>query len=138
MTSRAGLRLRATRQIVAVPAGGGSVVLRRLARAAGGDAVAVVGAEAAGRLLGQRVAVALAVGGADEGRDDVEVPLGDLPGLAPEVGETEVDVELEEVDPGRSLGHGKSVGGRSDGVRGRRGAVTKTASFRDEVGTDTR
>ena len=28
--------------------------------------------------------------------------------LAPEVGEPEVDVELEEVDPGRSLGHGEN------------------------------
>src|SRR6266508_1524692 len=62
-------------------------------------------AEAARRLLGQRVAVALAVRGAHEGRDDVEVPLLDVGGLPPEVGQAEVDVELQEVDAGWSLGH---------------------------------
>ena len=73
-------------------------------------------AELAGRLLGQGVAVALAVGRAHERGDDLDVPLGDLVRLAPEVGEPEVDVELEELDAGRSLGHGFSVEPGSDGV----------------------
>ena len=55
------------------------------------------------RVLGQRVAVALPVGGAHERGDDLEVPLGDLGRLRPEVGEPEVDVELEELDPAWSL-----------------------------------
>ena len=63
-------------------------------------------AEAARVVLGERVAVALAVGRAHERRDDLEVPLVDLGGLPPEVGEPEVDVELEQVDAGRALGHG--------------------------------
>src|SRR6266480_6948615 len=41
------------------------------------NSVAVLLAEAPGRILGQRVAVALPVGGPHEGRDDVEVPLLD-------------------------------------------------------------
>ena len=65
----------------------------------------MVVAERAGIVLGQRVAVALAVGGAHERRHDLEVPLGDLVRLAPEVGEPEVDVELEQVDAGRCLRH---------------------------------
>src|SRR4051794_25731026 len=106
MTSRAGLRLRATGQIVAAAPGGGfASVVRGRRGAAAGDAVAVVGAEAARRLLRQRVAVTLAVGGADERGDDVEVPLADLRRLAPEIGQPEVDVELQQVDPGRSLRH---------------------------------
>ena len=40
-------------------------------------------AEGAGGLLGEGVAVALAVGGAHEGGDDVHRPLADLLGLAP-------------------------------------------------------
>src|SRR5205823_8853158 len=65
--------------------------------------------------FGERVAVALAVRGAHERRDDLDVPLADLAGLAPEVGEPEVDVELEEVNPRRSLRHGPSVEAPSDG-----------------------
>ena len=65
----------------------------------------MVVAERARRVLGEGVAIALAVGGPHEGGDDVEVPLGDLGGLAPEVGQAEVDVELEQVDPGGLLGH---------------------------------
>ena len=64
-----------------------------------GHAIAVIGTKCAGRVLGQRVAVALAVGGAHERGDDVERPLADARGLAPEVGEPQVDVELEQVDP---------------------------------------
>ena len=45
-----------------------------------------------------QTAVALSIGGAHESRHDVEIPLGDLAGLPPEVGEPEVDVELEKVD----------------------------------------
>src|SRR5690242_21837800 len=73
-------------------------------------------AERAGRVLGQRVAVALAVCGPEKGGDDLEVPLGHVEGLTPEIGEAEVDVELEEIDSGRALGHGKKVGTGSDGI----------------------
>jgi len=55
-------------------------------------------AERPRRVLGERVAIALAVGSTHERRHDVEVPLRDLPGLAPEVGQAEVDVELEQID----------------------------------------
>ncbi len=68
----------------------------------------MVEAERAGRVLGERVAVALAVGGPHEGRRDLEIPLADLRRLAPEVGQPEVDVELQEVDSARSLGHGEN------------------------------
>ena len=64
--------------------------------------------EGAWRVLGQRVAVPLAVRRAHERGDDLEVPLLDLGSLAPEVGEAEVDVELEEVDAGRLLHVGKA------------------------------
>ena len=74
--------------------------LRVALAAALGHAIPVLDAERAGRLLGQGVAVALAVRGADEGGDDLEVPLGDVGRLAPEVGEAEVDVELEQIDAG--------------------------------------
>src|SRR5258706_3553421 len=80
------------------------------------DAVPVVVAERARGILGQGVAVALPVRGPHEGRDHVEVPLGDVRSLAPEVGEAEVDVELEEVDPGGLLRHweyGKKRVGRT-------------------------
>jgi hypothetical protein len=59
----------------------------------------VIVAQRPGIVLGQGVAVALAVGGAHERRDDVEVPLADLRRLAPQVGQAQVDVQLEEVDP---------------------------------------
>ncbi len=62
------------------------------------DPVAVVVAKRARRIFSQRVAVALPVSGAHECRNDVEIPFGDLPGLSPEVGEPEVDVELQEID----------------------------------------
>ena len=79
----------------------------------------MVVAERARIVLGQRVAVPLAVRGAHERRDDLEVPLGYLAGLTPEVGEPEVDVELEQIDPGWSLCHAKRVGPPSDGIAGR-------------------
>jgi hypothetical protein len=60
-----------------------------------GDLVAVVGAERPGRLLREGIAVALAVGRAHERRNDLEAPLADLGRLAPEIGEPEVDVQLE-------------------------------------------
>src|SRR5579872_2926520 len=56
-----------------------------------GDAVSVVCAERPGLLLGERVAVALAVGGAHERRDDLDRPLLDPERFAPEVAEPEVD-----------------------------------------------
>ncbi len=57
--------------------------------------IAVVVAQRARRVLGQRVAVALPVGSPHEGRHDVEIPFRDLACFAPEVGEPEVDVELQ-------------------------------------------
>jgi deoxyribonuclease IV len=77
-------------------------------------------AEGARLVLGQRVAVPLAVRGAHEGRHDLEVPLADIGRLAPEVGEAEVDVELEQVDTSWALGHEIRVGRGSDGIRGLR------------------
>ncbi len=78
----------------------------------------MVAAEGAGRVLGEGVAVALAVRGAEEGGHDVQIPLIDAAGLAPEVGEPEVDVELEELDAGGALGHGLRVRPGSDGTLG--------------------
>jgi deoxyribonuclease-4 len=66
-------------------------------------------AEAAGRVLGERVAVTLAVRRAHERSDDIEVPLADVRRLAPEIGEAQVDVQLEQVDTGWALRHGRSV-----------------------------
>src|SRR5438552_6280523 len=114
MTSRAGLRLRATPRFYPPLALGG------LRRVPCGDPVAVLVAERTRVVLGQGVAVALAVRGAHERRDDIEVPLADLARLAPEVGEAEVDVELEQVDAGRLLGHESSVKAASDGLLRRR------------------
>ena len=74
-----------------------------------GHAVPVLDAERAGRLLGQRVAVALAVRGADERGDDLEVPLRYVGGFTPEVGQAEVDVELEKIDAGRLCQHAPRV-----------------------------
>jgi iron complex transport system substrate-binding protein len=77
--------------------------------------VAVVVAERPRRVLGEGVAVALAVGGAHEGGDDLEVPLGHVGGLAPEIGEAEIDVELQQVDA-RRLSHSSRVRPAPDGV----------------------
>src|SRR5215218_6346198 len=66
--------------------------------AARGDPVAVLLAEASRCVLRQRVAVPLAVGRAHERRDHLEVPFADVGRLPPEVGEPEVDVELEQID----------------------------------------
>ena len=63
------------------------------------DPVAVLFAQAARIVLGERVAVPLAVRSAHERRDDFEVPLADVGGLPPQVGKPKVDIELEEVDP---------------------------------------
>src|SRR3954471_6706715 len=103
ITRRVGLRLTAPM----IPASGRALgVVGGRRDSAPGDAVAVIVAERARRFLGQRVAVALAVCGPHERRDDVEAPVGDLGRLAPEVGQTEVDVELEKVDSRRDAGHG--------------------------------
>src|SRR5262245_5291054 len=89
----------------------------RSRRPPGGHPIAVLLAQASGRVLGERVAVALPVGGAHEGRNDLEVPLVDLGGFTPEIGDPEVDVELEQVDAGWALRHGKkrrqAIGRRS-------------------------
>jgi len=64
-----------------------------------GNPVTVIGAERTWQLFRQRVAVALAVGGAHECGDDVERPFLDARRLTPEVGETQVDIELEQIYP---------------------------------------
>src|SRR5438132_12302701 len=84
--------------------------------AARGNPVAVLLAEAARVVLGERVAVALAVGRAHEGGHDLEIPVADVRGFAPEVGKPEVDVELQQVDPSWALGHDAKVAGGSDGI----------------------
>ncbi len=83
-----------------------------------GDAVPVVDAQRAGRVLRESVTVALTVSRAHEGADDLEAPLGDLARLPPEVGEAQVDVELEKVDSGRSTCHGVTIGGAPDDIGG--------------------
>ena len=75
----------------------------------------MVAAEGARLVLGQRVAVALAVRGPHERGNHVEVPVVNLGRLGPEVGETEVDVELEKLDSGGSPWHAKNVARGSDG-----------------------
>ena len=76
----------------------------------------MVMAQGARSVLGERVAVALAVRGAQKRGHDVEIPLGDVRRLPPQVGETQVDVELEKVDPRRVLGHAEKVETASDGM----------------------
>src|SRR5579859_3802851 len=110
MTSRAGLRLTRRR----IPRS-----LLRLARydTAAGDPVAVVVAKRTRRVLGEGVAVALAVGRPHERGDNLEIPLGNLTGLAPEIGEAKIDVELQQVDARGLLGHADTVEIGSDGLR---------------------
>src|SRR5689334_16675704 len=103
MISRAGLRLAPLLDTRGrIPAPIRALALCRL-RSLSRHAIAVIVAKRTRRVLGQGVAVSLAVGGAHEGGDDLEVPLRYLACLAPEVGEAEIDVELEEVDPGGLL-----------------------------------
>src|SRR5918996_5671185 len=83
----------------------GLLTLRQGSRPPVGDPVAVVPAEGAGGVLGERVAIALPVRGAQEGSDDLEAPVVNPACLAPEVGEPEVDVQLEKLDSRRSLRH---------------------------------
>ena len=52
-------------------------------------------AEASRIVLGERVAVALALGRAHERGNHLEVPLADVGGLPPEIGKPKVDVQLE-------------------------------------------
>jgi deoxyribonuclease IV len=68
-------------------------------------------------VLCQGVAIALAVGSTHERSDDIEVPFPDLGGLPPEVGEAQVDVELEQIDTAWSLGHAITLVRGSDGLR---------------------
>jgi len=65
----------------------------------------VVEAERPGSVLGERVAVAFAVGGAHKSGCDLEIPLADLRRLAPQLGQPKVDIELEQVDAAGSLWH---------------------------------
>src|SRR5579862_7724734 len=105
--------------IVARLGGAGAAYALRGAvrRLAVGNAIPVLVAERAGCVLGERVAVSLAVCGAQEGRDDLEIPLAHVCGLTPEIGEAEVDIELEQVDTGRALGHVQKLETESDGIR---------------------
>jgi deoxyribonuclease-4 len=75
----------------------------------------VIAAEAARIVLGQGIAVTLPVRGAHEGCDDLEVPLGHVADLGPEIREPEIDVQLEKLDPARSLRHTPIDGNRSVG-----------------------
>ena len=63
-----------------------------------GKSVAMLHAELTGGLLGERIAIALPVCRANEGSDHFEIPLGHIDGLAPEIRDAEVDVELEQID----------------------------------------
>ena len=81
-----------------------------------GDPIAVIGTKRARRVLGQRVAVPLAVRRAHECGNHVEIPVLNIGGLAPEIREAEVDVQFEEVDAGGLLlhwEHGKKRVGRT-------------------------
>src|SRR5262249_61675106 len=84
-------------------------------RSSSGDPVAMVVAQGPRRVLGERVAVALAVGGTHEGRHDLQVPVRDVCRLAPEIGEAKVDIELEQIDARRRVGHRPRLGEASDG-----------------------
>ncbi len=81
-------------------------------------------------VLGQRVAVALAIGSAHERSRDLHVPVLDLGQLAPQIGEPEVDVELEQVYAGRSISHGNTVETASDGGRLACGSVRYMGEIR--------
>jgi hypothetical protein len=70
-----------------------------------GNAVPVVAAKRARSVFREGIAVSLAVSGTEKRGDDLEVPFLHPAGLAPEVGEPEVDVQLEELDARRSLSH---------------------------------
>ena len=70
-----------------------------------GHSVSVLEAERARRLLGQGVAVPLAVGGSDKRSDDLETPLGNIHRFSPQIREAKVDVELEKIDTSRGRGH---------------------------------
>lgn len=68
-------------------------------------AVAVIGAETTEIVLGQGVAVTLAVSSAHESGHHFEVPILDLERLSPEIAKPRIDVELEQLDPGRVAAH---------------------------------
>lgn len=61
------------------------------------DAISVVATERAGRVLGESVAVALAISGAQERGNDLEIPIANAARLAPEVGQTQVDIQFEQL-----------------------------------------
>src|SRR3954452_24754200 len=108
-TSRAGLRVGTATGYRALKLDGRGLLARR-------DAIAVIDTKAAGRVLGERVAVALPVRGPHEGGDQVERPFADPCGLAPEIGQAKVDIEFEQIDTRWVLGHAIRVGARSDGL----------------------
>jgi deoxyribonuclease-4 len=76
----------------------------------------VIEAERSRRLLGESIAVPLAVRRSDESGHNLEVPFGHIHRLSPELREAQVDVELEEIDPRRPPGHAASVRTWSDGT----------------------
>ena len=65
----------------------------------------VIAAKGARSVLGEGVTVPLSVCSAKKRRDDFQIPLVHPAGLAPEVGEPQVDVQLEKLDARGSLGH---------------------------------
>lgn len=66
----------------------------------------MVATEGAGRVLCERVAVALAVRSPQERGDHLEVPVAHTARLAPEIGQAQIDVQLEQLDARGSLRHG--------------------------------
>jgi len=89
--------------------------LQRSGGAPARHAVAVIGAETTEIVLGQGVAVTLAVSSAHESGHHFEVPILDLERLSPEIAKPRIDVELEQLDPGRVALTGTSVRSVSDG-----------------------
>ena len=67
----------------------------------------MVVAQRPGRVLGEGVAVSLPVRGSHEGRHHLDAPLRDLGRLPPQIGEAQVDVELQQVDSRWTVRHVK-------------------------------
>src|SRR4029077_11720888 len=108
----------------------GSLRLGGVALAAARHLVSVLEAERPRRVLDEGIAIALAVRGPHERRDDLETPFGDVRRLAPEVGEAKVDVELEEVDS-CGLAHTARVRATSDEIIGLQGKAWRPLESRD-------
>ena len=113
MTSLAGLRL-TPRMIPPGPTARLAPSAVRSAAAGGPASGTRDRGKANQAILGEGVAIPLAVRSPHECGDDVEVPLGDVGRLAPEIGQAEVDVELEQVDSRGLLRHDNKVENASD------------------------